>query len=115
MQLKEAIKKRKSIRGYKKTPVPEDKLLAVLEAARLAPSGGNRQQWKFVGDFLVPVFFYDVYQIVFVAFAHIFPFRRRSVRCLKPPCGTDTPGIRSLIYDKIYNISLFRTLTTCIL
>ncbi len=48
MELREAIEKRKSIRDYEDTPVPEDKLLRVLEAARLAPSGGNRQQWKFV-------------------------------------------------------------------
>jgi nitroreductase len=48
MELKEAIEKRKSIRDYEDKPVPEEKLLNVLEAARLAPSGGNRQQWKFV-------------------------------------------------------------------
>jgi len=48
MEVKEAIEKRKSIRGYLDKPVPEDKLRNVLEAARLAPSGGNRQQWKFV-------------------------------------------------------------------
>jgi len=48
MEVKEAILKRKSIRGYKSTPVPEDKLNAVLEAARMAPSGANRQPWKFV-------------------------------------------------------------------
>jgi nitroreductase len=48
VELKEAIAKRKSIRDYEDKPVPEDKLLRVLEAARLAPSGGNRQPWKFV-------------------------------------------------------------------
>lgn len=48
MELKEAILRRKSIRGYENTPVPDDKLNAVLEAARMAPSGGNRQMWKFV-------------------------------------------------------------------
>ena len=48
MDVYEAIEKRKSIRDYEDTPVPEEKLLRVLEAARLAPSGGNRQQWKFV-------------------------------------------------------------------
>ena len=48
MELKEVIEKRKSIRDYEDRPIPEDKLLRVLEAARLAPSGGNRQQWKFV-------------------------------------------------------------------
>lgn len=48
MELKEAILQRKSIRGYEDTPVPDEKLNAVLEAARMAPSGGNRQPWKFV-------------------------------------------------------------------
>jgi len=48
MELKEAIEKRKSIRGYEDKPIPEDKLLRVLEAARLAPSGGNSQPWKFI-------------------------------------------------------------------
>ena len=48
MELTEAINKRESIRDYESTPVPEDKLLKVLEAARLAPSGANRQPWKFI-------------------------------------------------------------------
>jgi len=48
MELKEVIKNRKSIREYEDKAIPEDKLLRVLEAARLAPSGANRQAWKFV-------------------------------------------------------------------
>jgi nitroreductase len=48
MEVREAIRKRKSIRGYEDKPVPEDKLLRVLEAARLAPSASNRQEWKFI-------------------------------------------------------------------
>ncbi len=48
MELTEAIKKRQSIRDYEDKPVPEDKLLKVLEAARLAPSASNRQRWKFI-------------------------------------------------------------------
>ena len=48
MEVKDAINKRRSIRDYEDTPVPEDKLLKVLEAARLAPSGGNSQPWKFI-------------------------------------------------------------------
>jgi nitroreductase len=48
MDVLEAIAKRKSIRAYKATPVAEDKLAKVLEAARLAPSGANRQEMKFV-------------------------------------------------------------------
>ena len=48
MELKEVIKNRKSIREYEDRPIPEDKLLRVLEAARLAPSGANSQEYKFV-------------------------------------------------------------------
>ena len=48
MELKDAIKNRTSIREYENKPVPENKLIDVLEAARLAPSGANRQYWKFV-------------------------------------------------------------------
>ena len=48
MELKEVIKNRKSIREYEDRPIPEDKLLRVLEAARLAPSGANSQEWKFI-------------------------------------------------------------------
>ena len=48
MELMEAIKKRESVRSYENRPVPEEKLLKVLEAARLAPSASNRQRWKFI-------------------------------------------------------------------
>ena len=48
MDVFNAIKTRKSIRGYKQDEVPEDKLNKVLEAARLAPSAHNAQDWKFV-------------------------------------------------------------------
>jgi nitroreductase len=48
MQVSEAIRTRRSIRAYKPDPVPEEVLRQVLEAARLAPSAGNRQPWLFV-------------------------------------------------------------------
>ncbi len=48
MTVMEAIEKRRSVRAYKKDPIPEEKLLRVLDAARLAPSANNRQAWKFV-------------------------------------------------------------------
>ncbi len=48
MNVMEAIKERRSVRAYKQKPVPEEKLQKILEAARLAPSAGNRQPWKFV-------------------------------------------------------------------
>lgn len=48
MEVFEAIAKRRSIRAYKSEPVPEESLAKVLEAARMAPSAGNRQEYKFV-------------------------------------------------------------------
>jgi nitroreductase len=48
VNVQDAIRSRYSVRAYQDRPVEQDKLLAVLEAARLAPSGGNRQPWKFV-------------------------------------------------------------------
>jgi len=45
--VKEAIKKRRSIRKFKQKPVPEELLEELLEAARLAPSASNRQPWRF--------------------------------------------------------------------
>ena len=48
MEFYEVIKTRRSIRSYSPEPIPEDKLRRVLEAARIAPSGANRQPWKFI-------------------------------------------------------------------
>ena len=48
MELKDAIKNRQSIRDFEDKPVPEEKLLKVLEAAHQAPSAGNRQRCKFI-------------------------------------------------------------------
>lgn len=48
MNVAEAIKKRRSIRSYKDKEIPDDVLHRVLEAARLAPSARNRQEWKFI-------------------------------------------------------------------
>lgn len=43
-----AIQERRSIRKYKDTPVEEEKLQKVLEAARLSPSAKNQQNWKYI-------------------------------------------------------------------
>ena len=48
MDVMTAIKNRRSIRAYKDKPIEDEKLEAVLEAGRLAPSAGNRQEWKYV-------------------------------------------------------------------
>ncbi len=44
----QAIQTRRSIRNYLDRPVETEKLKQVLEAARLAPSAKNRQEWMFV-------------------------------------------------------------------
>jgi len=48
MDVIEAIRTRRSVRSYRDAGVEEEKLQAVLEAARLAPSAKNRQEWRFV-------------------------------------------------------------------
>ncbi|MHC1591576.1 MAG: nitroreductase family protein [Candidatus Helarchaeales archaeon] len=48
MSILEVIKKRKSVRKFTDEEVAEEDLNAVLEAARLAPSGTNKQPWHFI-------------------------------------------------------------------
>jgi nitroreductase len=48
MDVFEVIRTRRSIRRYLDKPVEKDKLLKVLEAARLSPSAVNLQPWSFI-------------------------------------------------------------------
>ena len=48
MDVMEAIKKRYSVRNYQDRVVETEKLDSILEAARLAPSASNRQEWRFI-------------------------------------------------------------------
>ena len=48
MEVTEAIKTRRSIRKYKTTPVADEAIEQVLEAARWAPSWKNNQCWRFI-------------------------------------------------------------------
>jgi nitroreductase len=48
MDLFEAINNRRSIRRYTSDVVDDDKINAVLEAGRWAPSWGNTQCWRFI-------------------------------------------------------------------
>ncbi len=48
MNVLEAIASRRSIRKFKDTPVPNEMVKKLLEAAIQAPSGKNRQPWRFV-------------------------------------------------------------------
>ncbi len=48
MELREAIKGRRSVRKYKPDPVPKEVIEELFEYALWAPSGMNRQNWYFV-------------------------------------------------------------------
>lgn len=48
MNFLELAKNRFSVRKYKAKPVPEEALLYVLEAGRIAPSAVNYQPWHFL-------------------------------------------------------------------
>jgi nitroreductase len=48
MDIIEAVRNRKSIRGYKPDPVPKETLEQILELASQAPSAMNTQPWEFI-------------------------------------------------------------------
>lgn len=48
MDIFQVIRERRSIRKYKDTPVEQEKIEQILDAARLAPSWKNTQCWRFL-------------------------------------------------------------------
>lgn len=48
MGIYKLISSRTSIRTYKKDPVPLETVLNIIDAARMAPSWGNKQCWRFI-------------------------------------------------------------------
>ena len=48
MNFLELTKKRYSVRAYKSTPVEDEKLKYILEAARMAPTGSNQQAFQLI-------------------------------------------------------------------
>ncbi|MFZ1816118.1 MAG: nitroreductase [Rhizobiaceae bacterium] len=46
MKVSEAVARRMSVRAYQDRPVPTETILATLEKAARAPSGGNLQPWR---------------------------------------------------------------------
>ena len=48
MDVKTAIRTRRSIRAYDPREVEEEKLVRVLESGRLSPSASNRQERRFI-------------------------------------------------------------------
>ena len=48
MEFFDVLRSRISIRKYKDTPVEQEKIDELIDLMRIAPSAGNRQEWKFV-------------------------------------------------------------------
>ena len=46
MELLEALRTNPSVREFTDEAVPDDVVAAILDDARFAPSGGNRQPWR---------------------------------------------------------------------
>ena len=46
MEVSQAVKQRKSIRGFLPNPVEDEVLSKLLEKSSRAPSGGNVQPWR---------------------------------------------------------------------
>ena len=44
----EEIRSRRSIRKYMDKPVEDEKIIEIVESARLSPSGSNTQPWHFI-------------------------------------------------------------------
>ncbi len=48
MNCLEALKTRRSVRRFKPDMIPENDLMEILNAGRLAPTAGNFQPWEFI-------------------------------------------------------------------
>ena len=46
MSLEEAVRSRRSVRGFLNQPVPQDVLNKIFDIARWSPSGTNMQPWQ---------------------------------------------------------------------
>ena len=48
MNIYELISTRKSVRDFQEKEIPKETIIQILNAARLAPSASNRQEWRFI-------------------------------------------------------------------
>ena len=48
MDVFEALYTTRAMRRVKEDPIPEDVIKSIIDSAIRAPSGSNRQDWKFV-------------------------------------------------------------------
>ena len=44
----DVVKNRRSVRKYKSNPIPDEHINKIIDAARMAPTSGNQQPWKFL-------------------------------------------------------------------
>lgn len=44
----EVVKNRRSVRAFMPNPIPEEDIIRIIDAARMAPTSGNQQPWKFL-------------------------------------------------------------------
>ncbi len=44
----DVFQKRRSVRKFKPDPIPEENIIKIIDAARMAPTAGNQQPWKFL-------------------------------------------------------------------
>jgi nitroreductase len=85
MDIVEAIRLRKSIRGFKRDPVPKEVLREVFDIAIRAPSAMNTQPWE----------------ITVVAGEVLDKIRERNVEMLRSG-ATLYPGLESKPYEGVY-------------
>ncbi len=48
MEFSDVLRTRRAVRSYRRDPVPQDKLDRLKEALQLAPSGNNREPYRFI-------------------------------------------------------------------
>ena len=48
MTIWDVFQKRRSVREFKSDPIPKEDILKIIDAARMAPTSGNQQPWKFL-------------------------------------------------------------------
>lgn len=44
----DVFQNRRSVRKFKPDPIPQEDILKIIDAARMAPTSGNQQPWKFL-------------------------------------------------------------------
>jgi nitroreductase len=81
IDLFDAMRTCRTVRRFRPDPVPDDVLRRVLTAATWAPSGGNRQPWRFVvvRDPTLKTRLRDLYLPLWQAFSDAYAARLRAL------------------------------------